>query len=71
MQWFHCDECGWSTTNPREFDAHVQQRHEGKPVPWVVDSGLAREGFSWRVYLVRLSLFVAVVVILIMIARAR
>jgi hypothetical protein len=57
MQLFRCDECGWGTNNPREFDDHVQQQHKGEP--WR----------AWRLYLARLLLIVAVVVIIVLLAH--
>lgn len=72
MSWqtFHCDECGWSTTFYPEFTAHQRQRHGGgETVPWVVRSGIAKEGFSYQTYYLKLFFVVLLIVLAVLAAK--
>ena len=58
------------TTFYPEFTAHQRQRHGGgEKVPSIVESGFAKEGFSWTNYHLKLVLVGLLIVILVLKAK--
>ena len=47
----------------------MRQRHGGESVPGIVESGLAREGFDWGNYLLKLVLVVPAVVVIVLASK--